>query len=241
MRIFSNVKEMVGEVERELYEMGINSHPETMQDIEVKRDPNYATKELLGYSYGLTQWDDLKDIFSMFSKELQVNGLQYCRYEHKERIATSFYNPGVSYKQRYELWKKFLEFDGRLAYTYNERIRVQLERILQELESKQDSRQCIITIYDHHQDLSNIGGKRRVPCSLHYQLLQRIVDGQKRLTMVYAMRSCDFYSHFPVDVFLAIQLLEYIADEIGAVASNFIHQMGSLHAYKKDQKDKGIF
>ena len=241
MRIFTNVKEMVGEVERELYEMGINSHPASMQDKDVMRDPEYATKELLGYSYALTKWEDLKDIFEHFSQELKTNGLSYCKYELKERVATAFYNPGVSFSQRKDLWEKFLEPDGRMAYTYNERIRTQLERIIEELIDKRDSRQCIITIYDQHMDMNNIGGKRRVPCSLHYQFLQRLIDGKKHLTMIYNMRSCDYYNHFPIDVYLAIKLLEYVADEIDAIPSNFIHQMGSLHAYKKDWKDKGIF
>ena len=53
------------------------------------------------------------------------------------------------------------------------------------------------------------------------------------------MRSCDFSTHFANDVYLAIKLLEYVAELTGYEVGNFTHTIFSLHIYKKDLK--GVF
>ena len=55
--------------------------------------------------------------------------------------------------------------------------------------------------------------------------------------MHYVMRSCDFNTHFVNDVYLAIKLLEYVANEVGMEVGSFTHTMFSLHVYKKDLKN----
>lgn len=76
-----------------------------------------------------------------------------------------------------------------------------------------------------------------MPCSLYYQFLRR--DNQ--LNMVYAMRSCDFLTHFPVDISLAMLLQRYVANQLMIDAGSFTYFTGSLHAYHKDMKERGIF
>jgi thymidylate synthase len=51
------------------------------------------------------------------------------------------------------------------------------------------------------------------------------------------MRSCDFSTHFPNDVYLAIKLLEYIAGITGYEVGSFTHTIFSLHVYRKDLKE----
>lgn len=240
MRIFSNVTEMFNELERELFEMGIDNHPNTMQDKVVKQDDSYLTKELMSYCYMLTRWKDIDSCFDLLDNDLKVIGIPYCEAEFHDRISAAS-NPGNSYKVRPELWSRFLEPDGKFSYTYSERMDPQLSRIIEELNVNPTSRQCVLPLYDYHLDLSGLGGKHRVPCSMYYQFLRRTVSGQDKLSLIYTMRSCDLYNHFLIDVYLGIKLLEYVAEKVGSEAYSFTHFMGSLHAYKRDWKYRRIF
>jgi thymidylate synthase len=239
MRIFSNVKESVIEIERELFEMGINNHPMTMQDKKVAGDKSFDTKELIGYSYCLTKWDDINEVFDLFNNDLKETGRSYCDVEFKERIGPA-QNPGTSFMTREKLWNRFLK-DGKFSYTYSERISSQLNFIINELKRNPGSRQCVLTFYDKHDDMLNMGGKERIPCSMYYQFLLRDINGRKVLSLMYTMRSCDYYNHFVIDMYLAIKMLRYVAEKIGAEPGEFIHFMGSLHAYQGDFKYKNIY
>ncbi len=77
----------------------------------------------------------------------------------------------------------------------------------------------------------------RIPCSLYYQILVR--DG--KVDLHYAMRSCDFLTHFPVDIALAIRMQHYITERLGRAVGTFSYFTGSLHAYRKDLAVRGIF
>lgn len=235
MRIYSNLAEAVKETERELIEMGTIVHPESMQDMKVKDNPDFETKELQGYAYAITSHHLLKETFE------KLGGiLNYAQAEFVERISACWTNPGKAWEWRKETWKPFLH-DGRFSYTYNERIREQLEFITEELKKNPNTRQAIITLYDRHQDMANIGGKARIPCSMYYQFLRRIKNGKEVLDVIYTMRSCDIYAHFIYDIYLTMKLQEYLAGSIGIEPGTFTHFIGSLHAYKKDYQSKGVF
>ena len=111
MRMFSNVKEAMIEIEREIHEMGLSNHPNTMQDKKVKDDDGFNTKELIGYSYCLTSWPDKDDVFNLFNNDLKETGLDYCDMEIQERVSFPT-NPGSSWKTRPQLWNRFLEKDA---------------------------------------------------------------------------------------------------------------------------------
>lgn len=242
MRIFRGVGEMLKEVERELFEMGITNFTNTMQDKNVKDDPLLSeTKELMGYSYGLTSWEDKERMFETCREPLKQEGLSYSQREFKDRINPYPFNPGLSWHLRKEIWEKFLEPGGIFSYTYSERMNEQLNKIIYELQKNPGSRQCVLTIYDYHLDLSSIGGKRRIPCSMYYQFLRRRINDVDCLSLIYTMRSCDFYTHFPIDTYLALSLLEFVAMMTSTKPFFFTHLMGSLHAYAKDFKGRRIF
>lgn len=259
MRIFSNPLESMREVERELWEMGIEVHPQTMQDKQIGDDPAYCTKEMRGYSFMISGWkwneEDVIKALRYFFKEDWDAVWRYINQEFRDRISPAS-NPGQSYLHRPKLWNEFLH-DGKFAYTYSERIAPQLDTVIEELRTNRETRQAIINLHsnicptvagqakesndinivDTSADLANRGGGGRVPCSLYYQMLIR----EGALDFIYAMRSCDFLTHFPVDILLALRLRDWVAAKLGIETGRFTYFVGSLHAYRKDMESRGIF
>ena len=225
-RIFQGFGEAYSEVKRDLAEMGIHVHPQTMQDKIVGDNPDYDTKELQNYMYTVT--DALSSIFEL------VPNQPWADDEFKERVSGEFINPGKAWKHRPEIWTEYLH-EGQFAYTYSERLSDQLETFIRELKQHPNSRQLYISIWDPVADPPKLGGQSRVPCSLGYLLQYR----NGKLNMTYFMRSCDFITHFQNDAYLATRLMEYIAKEAGVEPGDFTHFMGSLHMYAKDAK--GVF
>ncbi len=236
MRIYKDCYEMVKEVERDLYEMGIKYQSTTVQDKQVDKNKKYETLELPGYCYKITNLakPEIEIMLEYLSPYLN---LDWVNEELKERISQELLNPGKSYKLS-SLWQEYLH-DDSFSYTYNERFRDQIPYILKELKTRLNTRQTVLTVYDKHLDLKNLGGKARIPCSMHYQFMIR----NNCLHLIYVMRSCDFLKHFASDVALAIKLQQHIQKELGPTIKlgTFTHIIGSLHAFQKDLEKKGIF
>lgn len=236
MRIYSSLKEAYNEIQRDLVEMGVEVHPQTMQDKIVKDDKDYLTKEMVGYCYSINDFSKIREDF-----EFLGGNEPYAFQEVLDRTASDLRNPGSSWKHRSEIWEEFLH-DGKFSYTYNERFRDQLPSIIYELTFRPNTRQAIITMYDKHLDLGNIGGKARIPCSLSYQYLIRPNgNGVPCLDLIYTMRSCDIFTHLIYDQYINMKVQEYVAHAIGIEPGRFIHFTGSLHGYYKDYSKKGIF
>jgi thymidylate synthase len=226
MRFFTTFGQAINEITRDLAEMGLEVHPQTMQDKYVGDDPNYATKELQNYMY---------TVFNPLNSLGDLNVSQpWADLEFGERIAPVVVNPGEAYKTRIEVWNEFLH-DGKFAYTYNERLRNQLWKFIHEIQGHPDSRQLYVSIWDPNTDPDKLGGGSRVPCSLGY--LFQLRNG--KLNMTYMMRSCDFITHLHNDAYLATRLMDYVAYHAGVEPGDFTHFIGSLHVYKKDVK--GVF
>jgi thymidylate synthase len=236
VRIYSNLKEALNETERELFEMGTKVCPQTMQDKDIKGNKDFETIELQGYAYCITSHGD-----SILSFQERRGNLTYLDQEFSDRISSQWLNPGKAFFLREQVWNPFLEKNGKFSYTYNERYREQLNQVVEELRNHPDTRQAVITIYDRHQDMQSMGGIRRIPCSMHYQFLRRRRNSQEYLDVIYVMRSCDFYEHFIYDILLTMRLQEYVANLLNIRYGNFTHFIGSLHAYRKDYEDKGVF
>lgn len=222
------------EVKRDLAEMGILVKPKSMQDKIIEGNPEYETMELQNYCYTIldAKSEDVKNCIKNWADA-----------EFEERIFnpyndvlgfTQFVNPGKAWELRKDVWTEYMH-DGKMAYTYNERFwnNDQLRKIIDRLKEDHDSRQLWLSVWDPCMDPDNLGGISRVPCSLGYNFQYR--DG--KLNIHYVMRSCDFNTHFPNDVYLGIKLLEYVAKETGLEVGNFTHTMFSLHVYRKDLKN----
>lgn len=225
MRIFIDFKEAFNEIKRDLAEMGIDVHTKTMQDKYIADDPNYATKELQFYSYRVLV-PRLEDI--------PLPNPEWTKGEWGERlegIKGNPVNPGEAYKLRDSVWNEFLH-EGKFAYSYSEQFAQdkQVQNVINALKKDPMSRQANIAMWDT-EDSNWIGSAtKRVPCSLNWLFQYR--DG--KLNMEYSMRSCDFATHFPNDVYLAHKLQQYVAQETGLKCGDFIHHIASLHIYRKD-------
>ena len=155
MRIFLNCTEAVKEVERDLVEMGIHNHPETMQDKQVGDNPDFDTLEIMGYSYCIKDFKD-KDFILEYLKIPQ----HYCDQEFHDRVQCQILNPGFAWVERKEIWQEFLH-DGKFAYTYNERFN-HMERvhdIIVQLKMAPSTRQGILAVFDPCKDYPNMGGQ----------------------------------------------------------------------------------
>jgi len=236
MRIYTSCLDAVKEVERDLWELGITVQPHTMQDKVVKGDEDYFTKEMQSYGFMITNPSGNEDFLKYLFPDDFDRMLRWAEQDFQERISPEMINPGFAWKIREETWSEFIH-DGRFHYTYNERIRTQLGRIIEELDKNPPTRQAIINIHNNVIDLQNLGGTGRIPCSLNYGFMIR----HGKLDCIYTMRSCDFLTHFPFDNWHAIKLQQYIADALGIPVGKYTYFTFSLHAYYKDMKKRGIF
>lgn len=230
MRIFKNCAETMSEVRREVAEMGKEVRLNTYQDKDIKDNPEFFTKELLCYSYMISQPKDKHS----FLEGKQPHELAWATQELEDRLGQKELNPGLAWTLRDTVWTPFLH-DGKFSYTYSERIGKQIEKVIEMLKVNPTSRNAIISIWDRQIDQDRIGGKMRVPCSMFYQVLVR--DG--KVNIVYNIRSNDVMTHWNYDVYLAIALQEHIAEKLELKVGDFYQFIGSLHAYQKDLK--GIF
>lgn len=246
MRIYINADEMIEETKRDLAEMGIVVRPATMQDKYVKGNPDYETRELQNYSYCLldAKSQDIPGVIQPWAdaefEERVTDPFFSVRSEDGEEMSNldgpCFINPGKAWELRPEVWTEYLH-GGHMAYTYNELIwnNDQLTKIMNRLKQDPDSRQLWVSLWNPEKDPNFLGGLSRVPCSLGYAFQVR--DG--KLNMHYVMRSCDFATHFRNDVYLAIKLLEWVAEKTHYPVGSFTHTIFSLHVYNKDVE--GVF
>lgn len=233
MRIFRNCAEAASEVKREVAEMGKEVKLKTYQDKNIENDPKFFTRELICYSFMISEPKDKDKLLEVFGKNTPENKA-WCEKEFEERINQTQQNPGESYKFRNNVWDQFMT-DGKFAYTYGERIGDQVETVIDMLKENQNSRNAIISIWDRQIDKDRIGGKMRVPCSMFYQVLIR----NGKVHLVYNIRSNDVMTHWCFDIWMAISLQEYIAGKLGLPVGDFYQFIGSFHAYQKDLE--GIF
>ena len=235
-----NALEMVKEVERDLFEMGIRYQSKTVQDKNVADDPEFETLELYGYAYKLKNPSRQGFLDAILYQRGQDNNyLEWMLAEGKERTnppREMSLNPGEAWRIREDFWGRFIR-DGLFSYTYASRFKNQIPCVVNELKLRPNTRQAMITMYDRHEDMLNWGGHDRVPCSVSYQFIAR----DDKLHVIYNQRSCDFVNFFIADIYFTNILLEYIAFETGYDMGDITHFLGSLHAFRGDLKGKEIF
>lgn len=241
MRIYQNFKEMYSETLRNLQEFGVEKITHSSQN-QIKE---FKTKEIQGECFTIEKHDDMYELLEeVFGDQAQVIR-NWVEAEFKERISKEYLNPGEAYKLREDIWDEFLNDgeEGKFGYTYNERIRYQLEDTIELLRRDPNSRQAVITLYEGEKDTKKRGGHNRVPCSMHYQFFineeEDISTGEtkKRLDVLYSIRSNDFGKFFVTDLIFAAKLGEYIAEELSDENNKIdgngriLYQGGSLHYY----------
>ena len=235
MRIYEDCRALMSEIFRDVMEMGVLTHSNSMQQLDVTNDSNYDTKEIINYSYCLQSLgnEDFLFIVDPTCKE-------WAKQELHERTSHGWINsPGEAWKARYDFWKPLIDA-GNFGYTYNNRMQEcsNLDRIVEAMVENPDSRQLVLSIWDRRIDILHLNGVERVPCSIYYQFLLR---GNK-LHIVYAQRSADAYNHLGNDIWLAFKLMQWVVDEVnnnysklGTIEPGYLyHNLGSLHVYRKD-------
>ncbi len=235
MRIYKNAYALVSESMRDVYEMGHIVKPKSMQNKNIEGNDDFITKEVTKYSYCLLKLGAAEHLFIA-----NPNNKRWANAEFEERVAKDFTNPGEAWKLRENVWREFLDQEGKFDYTYNERLRVSIEQVVEELRRNPDSRQCVISLWDPNIDPNHIGGKKRVPCSLYYQVFIR----NNKVHLNYAQRSADVVTHFGNDIYLAWLFKAYMRTRINEgrefgddnyyQTGYLYHDITSLHAYKKD-------
>jgi thymidylate synthase len=229
MRIYKDFPEAQNEIKRDLAELGVSVHPETMQDIYVADNPQFETKELSNYIYQVIKPD-----------YTEIEGVHdnWVKQEWEDRLVGDL-NPGRSWKLRKDIWEQFLKkpsptyHTGRFSYTYSERMGGRyIQSIIDEIMTHPTSRQLYLPVWDRQTDWRR-RGELRVPCSLGYWFVVRTGD----VHLTYMMRSCDIATHYPNDIALATILQHYIAQKTELGVGTFTHFIGSLHVYAKDVAD----
>lgn len=236
-RIYQNFKEMYSETLRSLQEFGVVRHKQSSQN----QIGDFKIKEIQGESFTVLNHHDMYELL----EEVAPGIRDWVEGEFKERISPEYLNPGEAYKLRRNIWDEFLNDgeDGKFGYTYNERMRYQLEDTIELLKRDPDSTQAVITLYEGQTDTKRRGGHNRVPCSMHYQFFvnrtEDLSTGKvgKRVDIIYSIRSNDFGKFFVTDLIFAAKLQEYVAERLSTedekVDGNgkLIYQGGSLHYY----------
>lgn len=248
MRIYSNCKELMSEIGRELNSYGQIVKPRTYQNKVIEGNEEMVTKEIICQQYCLTHMPDPEFLF------IYTHTLYWANEEFTERISGDMINPGKAWELNPDMWKEFLveKTDGDMYfdYTYAERINdiveyngkrlTKLEAIIELLKSDNDTRKAVLAIYgtcklNEDYDADHYHGDARIPCSMYYDfLIRENGKGKKQLNICYHQRSADFVGHMGDDVYLAWCLMEYVAEKVGVLPGYLYHTIDSLHCYKRD-------
>lgn len=233
MRIYSNARELMSEMSRDLWEMGTEVKPKTYQNKVIEGNEDFITKEEFCKQYCITNLPDVEYLFVF------TNAKKWADMEFKERIGGHPVNPGTAYLERKDMWEQFLDKQGKFDYTYADRINrfvkykgenlTALEAVIELLKTDPDTRKAVLPIFTGS-DCNYYEGNKRIPCSVYYGFFVR----EGKLNLTYHQRSSDFVQHFGDDVYLAWCMMEYVAEKVGVKPGMLIHTIDSLHCYKKD-------
>jgi thymidylate synthase len=181
----------------------------------VLKDGRGRTKELIGVSFCVENPELALVVFP----ELKINTkfllLDFLDFFHNS-------NPPLAYKY----YKDLAQIkDGKLTYTYGERLHIQIPLLLKRLKQDITTRRAVINIYDGNKDL--LPDIWHIPCTLVIQLLQQ----NRKLNLLYFMRSNDFMSGFVYDLYHWALFQRIFASELGIEVGRLFYFVGSLHAY----------
>jgi thymidylate synthase len=95
----------------------------------------------------------------------------------------------------------------------------------------------VVTIYDGPRDLlatsDGVHAVRDIPCTLSLQFMW--TEGE-RLGLRVSMRSNDVWLGLPYDLFQFTALQCAMADALGVEPGPYVHTVGSLHLYARDEE-----
>lgn len=224
MRSYTDFNQARNEIRRDLNELGktVFAGYQSMEISEEQREA-LTTKELQNYDY---------IVLNPVGAHLTPTQ-PWADAEWQDRLAGingKPQNPGNAWLLRPDVWRPLIEENGLFSYTYAARLHWnRLLDIVKALRENSASRQCYVSVWDSHVDCSRLG-YRRVPCSLGYHMMIR----DDRMCMTYHMRSNDFATHWENDLWLALKLQTWFADQLEVPVGSLVHCVSSLHVYASE-------
>ena len=241
MRIYKTLLPAVQEVYRDLLVRGITVECNSYQDKKLEGE-NRFVKELMGVDFRITTpLLERDELIKYAFKDDADRIIKYCQQEIADRCSGEPLNPGNSYKIRSDMWTKFLEGDNKFSYQYAERLWTnnQFRTVIDTLKNDSGTRQAVLSIWNPDLDMKadKLGGGNRIPCSLFYQFMIR----NGRLHCQYFMRSNDALGHFPIDLYCATGLMEYVVNELKDTypdlkVGSLSYMACSFHCFKWDME-----
>jgi len=211
------------------------------------------TLELLNHSIKAIMPETLHDLVAQCKPNLP-----WAEDQFNERIGGQPLNPGFTYKY-WPFFKNYADDKHRdtneqFSHTYMERfwpryasetpnsimagIRYEygdFSDVLNLLKKSPTTRQAYLPIW-FPEDTGTLQNQR-VPCTLGYHFIIR----NQYLHMTYYIRSCDFIRHLRDDIYMAIRLAQYIAEELsvhfqmGISPGVFTMHIVSLHVFYNER------
>ena len=131
-----------------------------------------------------------------------------------------------------QIWERMADPYGnvRSNYGWQWNREGQIDKIIEMLQEKPDTRQAVISIYD----AKEIGSYTYdTPCTqgIHFQIVNDPVTGLDNLCMTVTMRSNDLWYGFCNDQYCFSKLQKYVADKVGAIPGWYYHFASNMHIY----------
>lgn len=256
--IFPTFKKALSEIATSMIHTGQVVYTDKWQGIKMKENQRFF--ESLGVSFTVPiNHQSLQSL----QEDIKPN-LPWADVHFEERVSGIPLNPGESYKiwpfygrdkqvrnenEKFShtymerMWPKFAgkEFElreqgiGNRDYDGHSGIRYEygdLNSVIKHLKEDLYSRQAFLPIWFPEDTGVEHGG--RVPCSLGYHFIIR----NNYLHCTYYLRSCDFLRHLQDDLYLAVRLMSFIADELGVETKIYLGSLTthivSLHIFEQE-------
>ena len=126
------------------------------------------------------------------------------------------------------IWYKMMDHNGdvRSNYGWQWERNHQLDKVVAQLKSNNETRQAVISIYDG-KEIDTY--RNDTPCT--YAVNFTIVNGQ--LNMAVLMRSNDLWFGFCNDQYCFSKLQELVAERVGIPVGAYFHHATNLHLYNE--------
>lgn len=246
MRYFTSLEEAGEEIKRDVYK----GTPVTSSRVQQFEGIDLNGHERVAYEYGI-----LKD-FPIGETDLVALGQKLglpLYLEHPLDMETWLREERWNRLWRKEWWyfpppeKQHPALRNTLegeypAYTYGERLEGALEALVATLARNPDSRRAYWPVF-RPEDAIRAMRPTRIPCTLGYQVMIRVVGDKMKLLMIYYQRSSDFDTFWLSDIWLARQFQEAICDRLNRIApleeltcGMLMHFIASFHSFNNREE-----
>jgi len=211
MRVFDTLEEAALEIKRDLAKSPLVESSRVQQfTVEAQ------AREALGYDYTIRRFpmdraEFIREAVQLgFWKPEEVPAFdEWLRIEQAARLS---WQPGALTESLHPALIKTIE-GSEPSYTYTDRLAGAVEALVASFKQSPDTRRAFWPIFNR-EDAVRASRETRVPCSLGYSLIIRVVNGERFLHLTYLERSCDFDRFWLSDLWLARKFQEHILFEL---------------------------